>query len=285
MSTDAGRTDAGKRHGRTEQSDHHPSERPRPVARLLPGWTRTGRGPGVRSRGASRCGLLRRWRSHRGRRGGDRSSRPGPPAGRRVWPSGCRCGRSPSPSPSWPRPGCRRPDRPSSSRGASSRHGSTTPTGSASIWWRSPRTTRCAGTCGRRPPGGTGRDRRRRSPYRVVGIDHVQLAMPPGREAEDRAEAFYAGLLGLPRVRQASRAGRPGRVLVRARSGQGPPRRRGGLPSRPQGPSRPGRLRPRPSAGCSTPPVTPPGGPRTCPGGPNGTWTTRSATGSSCIPR
>jgi len=34
----------------------------------------------------------------------------------------------------------------------------------------------------------------------VVGIDHVQLAMPAGPEAEARAEAFYAGLLGLPRV-------------------------------------------------------------------------------------
>jgi catechol 2,3-dioxygenase-like lactoylglutathione lyase family enzyme len=30
----------------------------------------------------------------------------------------------------------------------------------------------------------------------VVGIDHVQLAMPPGREAD--ARAFYAVLLGLP---------------------------------------------------------------------------------------
>jgi catechol 2,3-dioxygenase-like lactoylglutathione lyase family enzyme len=35
---------------------------------------------------------------------------------------------------------------------------------------------------------------------RIVGIDHVQLAMPPGPEAEVRAEAFYRGLLGLPRV-------------------------------------------------------------------------------------
>ncbi len=34
----------------------------------------------------------------------------------------------------------------------------------------------------------------------VVGIDHVQLAMPAGPDAEARAEAFYAGLLGLPRV-------------------------------------------------------------------------------------
>jgi catechol 2,3-dioxygenase-like lactoylglutathione lyase family enzyme len=40
-------------------------------------------------------------------------------------------------------------------------------------------------------PGGT---------YRVVGIDHVQLAMPPGTQAEARAEAFYTDLLGLPRV-------------------------------------------------------------------------------------
>jgi catechol 2,3-dioxygenase-like lactoylglutathione lyase family enzyme len=30
----------------------------------------------------------------------------------------------------------------------------------------------------------------------VVGIDHVQLAMPAGGEAE--ARAFYAGLLGIP---------------------------------------------------------------------------------------
>jgi catechol 2,3-dioxygenase-like lactoylglutathione lyase family enzyme len=32
----------------------------------------------------------------------------------------------------------------------------------------------------------------------LVGLDHVQLAMPPGCEAE--AEAFYSGVLGLPRV-------------------------------------------------------------------------------------
>ncbi|HEX3980635.1 MAG TPA: VOC family protein [Acidimicrobiales bacterium] len=36
--------------------------------------------------------------------------------------------------------------------------------------------------------------------HQVVGIDHVQLAMPPGPEAEAEAEAFYAELLGLPRV-------------------------------------------------------------------------------------
>jgi catechol 2,3-dioxygenase-like lactoylglutathione lyase family enzyme len=34
--------------------------------------------------------------------------------------------------------------------------------------------------------------------FEIVGLDHVQLAMPPGRE--DEAEAFYAGLLGLERL-------------------------------------------------------------------------------------
>lgn len=38
------------------------------------------------------------------------------------------------------------------------------------------------------------------STHRVVAIDHVQLAMPPGREAEGLAVAFFEGLLGLPRV-------------------------------------------------------------------------------------
>ncbi|HNP86841.1 MAG TPA: VOC family protein [Kouleothrix sp.] len=32
----------------------------------------------------------------------------------------------------------------------------------------------------------------------ITGIDHVQLAMPAGREAE--ARAFYGGLLGLPEL-------------------------------------------------------------------------------------
>jgi catechol 2,3-dioxygenase-like lactoylglutathione lyase family enzyme len=34
--------------------------------------------------------------------------------------------------------------------------------------------------------------------YQVVGLDHVQLAMPPGRETD--AEAFYAGRLGFTRL-------------------------------------------------------------------------------------
>ena len=36
--------------------------------------------------------------------------------------------------------------------------------------------------------------------HEVLAIDHVQLAMPPGIEAEERAQAFFEGLLGLPRV-------------------------------------------------------------------------------------
>ena len=32
----------------------------------------------------------------------------------------------------------------------------------------------------------------------ILGIDHVQLAMPAGRE--DEASAFYSGLLGIPEV-------------------------------------------------------------------------------------
>lgn len=34
--------------------------------------------------------------------------------------------------------------------------------------------------------------------FEIVRLDHVQLAMPAGREAE--AEAFYSGLLGLTRL-------------------------------------------------------------------------------------
>ena len=37
-------------------------------------------------------------------------------------------------------------------------------------------------------------------PPRLLGLDHVQLAMPGGEEAERAAERFYAGVLGLERV-------------------------------------------------------------------------------------
>ena len=42
----------------------------------------------------------------------------------------------------------------------------------------------------------------------VRSLDHVQLAMPPGREAE--ARAFYAGLLGIPEVSKPSNLTRRG---------------------------------------------------------------------------
>jgi hypothetical protein len=34
--------------------------------------------------------------------------------------------------------------------------------------------------------------------FTIIGLDHVQLAMPPGRESE--AEAFYSGFLGFVRI-------------------------------------------------------------------------------------
>jgi catechol 2,3-dioxygenase-like lactoylglutathione lyase family enzyme len=43
----------------------------------------------------------------------------------------------------------------------------------------------------------------------IIGIDHVQLAMPPG--SEDEARAFYAGSLGLAEtLKPADLAGRGG---------------------------------------------------------------------------
>lgn len=43
----------------------------------------------------------------------------------------------------------------------------------------------------------------------ITGLDHVQLAMPPGRE--DEARAFYGDLLGMEEVpKPASLAGRGG---------------------------------------------------------------------------
>jgi catechol 2,3-dioxygenase-like lactoylglutathione lyase family enzyme len=50
--------------------------------------------------------------------------------------------------------------------------------------------------------------------HEIVRLDHVQLAMPPG--GEDRAEEFYAGLLGFERVpKPAPLAARGGCWFVR----------------------------------------------------------------------
>ena len=44
--------------------------------------------------------------------------------------------------------------------------------------------------------------------HRVERLDHVQLAMPAG--AEDRATAFYEGVLGIPRVPKPAELGARG---------------------------------------------------------------------------
>lgn len=51
----------------------------------------------------------------------------------------------------------------------------------------------------------------------IVAIDHVQLAMPPGGEAE--AQAFYEGLLGLPRVPKPPHLRRRGGCWFESESG------------------------------------------------------------------
>lgn len=42
----------------------------------------------------------------------------------------------------------------------------------------------------------------------IIGIDHVQLAMPAGEE--DKARAFYSGLLGIPEVQKPAALARRG---------------------------------------------------------------------------
>ncbi len=55
----------------------------------------------------------------------------------------------------------------------------------------------------------------------VVGIDHVQLSMPPG--GEDVARAFYVRDPRAPRDRQATQARRSRRLLVRRCRRRHPP--------------------------------------------------------------
>jgi catechol 2,3-dioxygenase-like lactoylglutathione lyase family enzyme len=45
---------------------------------------------------------------------------------------------------------------------------------------------------------------------RIVGVDHVQLAMPAGEE--DKARAFYAGLLAVPEAPKPAELARRGGV-------------------------------------------------------------------------
>lgn len=54
---------------------------------------------------------------------------------------------------------------------------------------------------------------------RIVAIEHVQLAMPRGREVD--AQAFYEGLLGLPRVPKPPHLERRGGCWFESDSGTG----------------------------------------------------------------
>ena len=74
----------------------------------------------------------------------------------------------------------------------------------------------------------------------MLRLDHVQLAIPAGAEALCRA--FYVGVLGMKRDREAAGARGSRRTLAPERRGPDPPRRRGGVPSR-----RAKRIRPSPS--------------------------------------
>ena len=57
--------------------------------------------------------------------------------------------------------------------------------------WSAPRSRRTALRAAVEPPCGSGRQGW--SGMAIVGIDHVQLAMPAGRE--DEARSFYSGIL------------------------------------------------------------------------------------------
>jgi catechol 2,3-dioxygenase-like lactoylglutathione lyase family enzyme len=61
----------------------------------------------------------------------------------------------------------------------------------------------------------------------VVGLDHLQLAMPRGREAD--ARAFYAGILGLTELAKPPNLAVRGGVWFALGSQQLHSRRRGGL--------------------------------------------------------
>jgi catechol 2,3-dioxygenase-like lactoylglutathione lyase family enzyme len=50
---------------------------------------------------------------------------------------------------------------------------------------------------------------------RIIGIDHVQLAMPPGDE--DRARQFYSGILGIPEVPKPAELAKRGGVWFESR--------------------------------------------------------------------
>ncbi len=103
---------------------------------------------------------------------------------------------------------------------------------------------------------------------RVVGIDHVQLAMPPGPEAEARAVASTQDLLGLPRVAKPPELAARGGCWFEL----GAAKVHLGVEEdfRPARKAHPALVVDdvEASAGSSTPPDTPHGTPRTFPGRP-----------------
>ena len=80
----------------------------------------------------------------------------------------------------------------------------------------------------------------------LLGIDHVQLAMPPGEEADADAERLLrAACSASTRVPKPRSWRLRGRLLVRGPVGAPPPRRAGRLPARPPRPTRRSGRRPR----------------------------------------
>ena len=69
----------------------------------------------------------------------------------------------------------------------------------------------------------------------IIGVDHVQLAVPPGREA--RAREVYCDVLELPERIKPPELGRVRRLLVRKRIREDSSRRGAGLPALCQGSS------------------------------------------------
>ncbi len=84
----------------------------------------------------------------------------------------------------------------------------------------------------------------------IIGIDHVQLAMPAGQESA--AAAFYVDLLGFTQVTKPPALAARGGCWFETPDGQGASGRRVRLPPGPQGPSGAAGRRPggpgRPSA-------------------------------------
>ena len=70
----------------------------------------------------------------------------------------------------------------------------------------------------------------------LTALHHVQVACPAG--SEDALRAFYGGVLGMSEVAKPPVLAARGGVWFRSGRRRDPLRRGGGVPARPQGPSR-----------------------------------------------